>query len=330
MCVIAVAPQDVEIPNDNLMFDMFDHNNDGAGIAYVLNNRVYVEKGFMEYRDFERALAGIEKRLKKANKTTKEILMAFHFRIGTHGPNSAPLTHPFPITTKTKLFDALDLKTDVIMMHNGIINTVTPKNGVSDTVQYVRDIMYPLYLNSPKFFKNQNYKKLMENTNDSSRFLILDKDSEFELIGTWVNSNKAPGVFFSNLNHEYTYNYRYSALAHSTHVGNKEFIYMRELPAGYYRGIDLDGALSEKDVAIIPENKSIKYFVDNIGNVYFQDSYFKDVEVAYSYYYDVAYADRGEHYEMITSDHPDLVKKPLYAKRLHGKGDIYGFNGYGF
>lgn len=310
------------------MRDMYDYNSDGAGIAYVLNNKLYIEKGFMEFRDFERALAGIEKRLRKAGTSTKDILMAFHFRIGTHGPNSAPLTHPFPIANQTKLFDALDLRTDVGMMHNGIINTVTPKNNVSDTVQYVRDIMYPLYQSDPKFFKNPHFQTLMTNTNDGSRFVILDKDSDYELIGTWKTSTKAPGVFFSNLNHENPYS-RYGYTYNTAKYGNKKYVYMRELPAGYLRGLDSDKPLGPTDVTEIKKNNKITYYVDYLGSVYFNDGTLKAGEVMPVYYHDVAYRDDGDHYTTITSHSAELVKKPLFAKTVV-EDDVYAAYGYGW
>ena len=57
MCVIAVKESGVSAFPEAKMKAMFRHNSDGAGFAYVLDNKVFVEKGLMEYKDFERAYA---------------------------------------------------------------------------------------------------------------------------------------------------------------------------------------------------------------------------------------------------------------------------------
>lgn len=309
MCVIAFAPKDIDIPKDSVMYDMFDYNSDGAGIAYVLNSRVYVEKGYMTYKEFANALAGIEKRLKKAGTSTKEVPMAFHFRIGTHGPNSRGLTHPFPIARKTKFFEALDYKTDIIMMHNGIISSVTPVNDTSDTVQYIRDIVLPLHLQDKKFFTNANYTKLLENTISGSRLLFLDKDGEFNLIGDWKTDVKSPGVYFSNLNHKYTYSmpYRYkygTSCSYDSKVGDK--IRVKKLAAGYYRGVGNKNSLASHEVAEIPHSSLIAYYVDHLGFVYHDQGNYNSNKITPALYYDTAFKDTDDKYVLITSESEDL------------------------
>jgi predicted glutamine amidotransferase len=315
------------------MMEMFDYNSDGAGIAYVLNQRVYVEKGFMEYKDFYRALAGIEKRLRKAGTDSTQVPMAFHFRIGTHGPNSAPLTHPFPVTTKSKYFDALDYTTDIMMMHNGIITSVTPNNNVSDTVQYIRDIVYPMYRNDRKFFNNPHMEQILDNTIAGSRLLFLDKDGDFKTIGSWNTSTQAPGVMFSNLNHEYSYSaygaYYGNRTSYSTKYNGNEYVYMRQLPDGYLRGVDKDGPIALHEIATVKNTKKLKYYVDNLGSVYYSAQ--KQGFVTPVIYFSTAYRDMGDNYEIVTSDDPEIMKvSPLSAKRIMEEDYDGYYSGHNF
>lgn len=309
MCVIAFAPKNVDIPKDEVMSDMFDYNSDGAGIAYTLNNRVYVEKGYMEYKEFANALAGIEKRLKKAGTSTKEVPMAFHFRIGTHGPNSRGLTHPFPVAQKTKFFEALDYKTDIMMMHNGVITSVTPVNDTSDTVQYIRDVVHPLYIQDKKFFTNDNYTRLLANTINGSRLLFLDRDGDFSIIGDWKTDKNSPGVFFSNLNHNYTYSmpYRFkygTSCSYDSKVGEK--ISVKKLPDGFFRGVGGKKSLAANEVARVESNLLIDYYVDYLGYVYHDITGNGSDKITPAIYYDTAYMDTGDKYMMITSASKEL------------------------
>lgn len=205
MCVIAGAPLGVARPSDKIMEQMFTSNPDGAGFAYTLDGKVYVEKGFMTYKEFDNALAGLEKRLRNNDLTSTDIPMFFHFRIGTHGANIPSLTHPFPISTNTKNLFALDYSTDIVMAHNGIINSVNVTGAHSDTTEYISRILVPLRNADAEFYKNPHFQELMKNTIDGSRFIFLNDMGEMETIGSWLTSEEAPGVLFSNLNHEWTW-----------------------------------------------------------------------------------------------------------------------------
>jgi predicted glutamine amidotransferase len=205
MCVIAGSPLGVQRPSDKTMEAMFISNPDGAGFAYTLNERVYVEKGFMSYKEFENALAGLEKRLKKDNLTCTDIPIFFHFRIGTHGATIPALTHPFPISTNTKNLFALDYATDIVMAHNGIINSINVTGAHSDTTQYISKILVPLRNADTEFYKNPHFQELMTNTIDGSRFIFLTDTGEMVTIGNWLTSEEEPGVLFSNLNHEWSF-----------------------------------------------------------------------------------------------------------------------------
>ena len=66
MCVIAVSAVGINPPTEQNLKDMFEYNDDGAGISYVLDNRVYTYKGLMTWSDFEKTYALLEKKLKTA------------------------------------------------------------------------------------------------------------------------------------------------------------------------------------------------------------------------------------------------------------------------
>lgn len=279
MCVIAYAEKGVKIPNSELMETMFNGNSDGAGFAYSLNEKVYIEKGFMSYREFDNAVAGTEKRIKaKFGVSMEDLPIMFHFRIGTHGANSPQLTHPFPITRQTKYLQGLDVVTDLAIAHNGIIHSVTAKNDHSDTTQYIKDILQPLKATNKYFYNNKNIQRLMENTIDGSRFVFLNKLGEFTTIGNWKTSEEAPGVMFSNLNHEFSYSYSYPSTFNGHWSGRADFfdyeIDAMPLEKGMYltswENINVDNSI--KDL-----NKMMPAFGKNTYMSYYVDVYTKDI-----------------------------------------------------
>jgi len=205
MCVILTKPAGSVMPSDQIIKAMWDNNPDGAGIAYAINNRVYVEKGYMKYKDLDNALAGLGKRLKtKYNKTLDDVSVMVHFRITTHGGTSPQLTHPFPIVNGNDQLHALEYSTDIVVAHNGIIHSVTAANGHSDTSQYIKDMLVPLKNSNPYFMYDPHLVTLMENTISSSRLTFLSGDGNFAYVGSWQEDPETPGCMYSNLLHTYT------------------------------------------------------------------------------------------------------------------------------
>jgi predicted glutamine amidotransferase len=329
MCVIATSAKGFDVPAKPVMKDMYDYNPDGAGFAYALNKRVYIEKGFMNYEDYDKALTALETKLKtRYNKTLKDISIMFHFRIGTHGPNSPQLTHPFPITHKKKHFDALDLHTDVVMAHNGIIKSVVPNTDWSDTTQYVKDVLYPLYLHDKAFYQSEHIRSMIDNTINGSRFVFLDKFGEFTYIGDWKNSDKEElkGVKFSNLNHEDMYLTKYYSNAFNYRTyrwAKKGVMFLKELPVGTILANDNDfdrDFMLKPDASfkILDSTDMIKYYVDEVGEVY--HSIGKGSNVMKNYRFDIAFFDysKPEEFNFLTSDSLDLIAIPLKEYELHG------------
>lgn len=302
MCVIAVAPKDISVPNDTIMKKMFDHNSDGAGFAYTLKDKVYVEKGFMTYKEFYNALAGLDKKLKNLDLTTKDIPIMFHFRIGTHGPNSRGLTHPFPFATDTKYFEALDYKTNVVLAHNGIISTVNPVGGLSDTVQYIKDIVLPLYQYDRYFYDNIHMQELLANTNDSSRFAILDDRGLFTYIGTWHSDESAPGVMFSNLNHNTTYGYTTSAYGKYNYDWKRKMKPLSSTLGKFYRGNNSKNKFDVLPVA----NEAVQYYVDDYGYVYHDTAIDPTLAIPTVYYDTALIRDKKLNYQKVTAKSPQF------------------------
>lgn len=299
MCVIAISPTGVNAPTESNLRDMFQYNDDGAGISYVLNNAVYTFKGMMTWADFEKTYALIEKKIKTAGKTLTDIPLVYHFRIGTHGPNSEALTHPFPISNQFKHLTALEYKADVVMAHNGIINSVTPRTGWSDTQQYISDIIMPLIKTDRYFYKNKHFQELMRNTNNGSRFVFLDKDGNYTTVGEWVSSDDPTlkGIIYSNLNHEFTYAYgkyvptaTYPSAFGSNQYSLRNTAFCVPVPVGgvLYTDLQLDTKLNplpNMKGFVIKETHENDYWVDEYGDLYRMDSLTGFIYPMYSFDY---------------------------------------------
>lgn len=314
MCVIAISEAGVITPTEQNLKDMFEYNSDGAGISFVLDGLVHTFKGLMKWEDFQKTYALIEKKVLTAGKTFQDIPIMYHFRIGTHGPNSEALTHPFPISNNFKHLSAIDFTSEIVMAHNGIIHTVTPSPGWSDTQQYIADIVYPLTKYDRVFYKSKHLQKLLENTIDGSRLAFLDITNGFTLIGDWKESDNKDlkGIKYSNLNHEYTtpsywsssYGY-YPSNFYKTDNTKYKSIYAAPVPVGtrLFRVDQLD-----KDFLPLEGTKALTvsvkdmYYVDDNGDLY-RESF--DGVLYPTYTLDFAIDDNGE---VLDAYHPSIAK----------------------
>ena len=203
MCVIMVKEKGLTPPTEQKIADMWDRNSDGAGFMYTLNKRVYIEKGFMDLKAFLNAYAGLEKRIKKIGKDIKDIPIVMHFRITTHGGTNPENTHPFPVTPETDLLRSLDNYNELSVAHNGIIHSVTPVQGDSDTATYIRHVIFPLWASNPSFLEDPYLQALIDNTIDGSRLAFLDKFGKITTFGRFEKGDD--GLLYSNLLHEWYY-----------------------------------------------------------------------------------------------------------------------------
>lgn len=188
MCIIAAKPQNVAMPTEEQLENMWYNNPDGAGFMYNKDGRVQIEKGFMTYDAFEKAL-------KEAGKTTdlKKAAVVLHFRITTHGGTKPENCHPFPVTDSIGLLKKRKLRTKLGVAHNGVIE-ITPRSGISDTMEYILSQLGPLQRAVPKFYKDKDLMEMISNA-ISSKMAFLDRDGKIYTIGNFVEDN---GIKYSN------------------------------------------------------------------------------------------------------------------------------------
>lgn len=206
MCVIIYKPKGVAMPSQKELKAAFAHNSDGAGFAYFLpDNRVQIVKGLMTF-------AALEKALKRHSGAIKDNALVIHMRITTHGGTSQGLTHPFPVSSDPQEMHKIDNVADTVVFHNGIIS-IKPREGQSDTTEYILSVMSVLREKDPKFAENAAIRYMIE-TDIYSKMLIMYNNKVY-MIGSFVLDN---GIYYSNRYYaiESNYIYRNSILPYTS------------------------------------------------------------------------------------------------------------------
>lgn len=194
MCIIAAKAANIPMPSRETIRTMWNGNRDGAGFMYVEKGKVRIEKGFMTYESFEKALNKLEARL---DLTRTPVVM--HFRITTHGGTKPENCHPFPITDSIGALKKLTCSTDLGVAHNGII-PITPRRGISDTMEYIASQLAPLKRAMPRFYTNKDAMLLVKNAIES-RMAFLTGDGKIYTVGDFI---KDEGVLYSNSSYKET------------------------------------------------------------------------------------------------------------------------------
>ena len=190
MCIICVKNKGVKAPTAEVIENMFYANPNGAGFAYVKNNRVIIHKGLMTIEAFNTALEKVYKLLGNQVQNTPFI---YHFRITTSGGTKPQLTHPFPLTNKKSKLLKLQQSCDVAVAHNGIID-INIEKGLSDTATYIKNELAPYKSLKSDFYKSEVIQDAIEHRIDS-KLAILSQDGSIITIGNFTEED---GLLFSN------------------------------------------------------------------------------------------------------------------------------------
>ena len=194
MCVIAFSPKGVDIPSEQQIKRMWEHNPDGAGYAYVnKKGKVVYKKGFMSLGELMQELEAPE-RFKNTN-------FALHFRIGTSGKNDKATCHPFPVSNCFGDLRKTEGEADSVLFHNGILSRGGIANPLASDTQDFVIAMSPLF---KKYNKSKTRDYFIEELIEGSRLLVLYKNNAFKMFGNWEQDGD---IWVSNLNYKTSYDW---------------------------------------------------------------------------------------------------------------------------
>lgn len=206
MCIICAKPAGVAMPSEKIIKNMWEGNDDGAGIMWTSNGKVHIKKGFMKYHEFKRFLGKMKKTY-----DMKEIPLVMHFRITTHGGTKPQNCHPFPVTSKIKKLQALEMSTNLGVAHNGTITIDNPPE-ISDTMAYISKRMVRMRTKNGAFYKSKTLRNKIEKE-ITSKMCFLDDKGDLYFIGNFTEDE---GIYYSNSSYlgwkrYYGYNYGYGS-----------------------------------------------------------------------------------------------------------------------
>lgn len=262
MCIIAAKPAGVAMPKPEYINNMFSNNKDGAGFMYANNNKVYIEKGFMNQKAFEDRLDELSRQF-----DLTKLPMVMHFRITTHGGTKPENCHPFPISDSIGHLKKLKTRSDMGVAHNGIITIDCRSKDISDTMEYIAGQMAPLKRAVPKFYKNKDLLEMISNA-IGSKMVIMNAIGEMVFIG---NFEEKDGVKYSNGTFKYgsslrDFCYSYNLYGDDFYSGatylQRKLMWLDDRAGEYVK--TMDGEMIQDDFAI-DERGNVYYFEPEYG-----------------------------------------------------------------
>ena len=199
MCIIAIKPIGKDLMSKEVIQTMCSNNPHGNGFSYAENGKVVIKKGYMDFESFYVALNEIP--------NIKDKNVVLHMRITTHGSTSRGNCHPFPLSNRVSHLKATHIKTDVAIIHNGIISSIEEdkKNDLSDTMTYIKNVLYPRYRGNNSFMDNESIREEIKKE-INSKMVIMKSDGEYYLIGDFIREGDYIYSNYSFVNYDYSFN----------------------------------------------------------------------------------------------------------------------------
>ena len=188
MCVIAVSRAGVKQPTSEQLETMFTRNPHGAGYMYARNGKVTIHKGFMDWKDYIRAI--------EAEGFTEADPVVYHCRISTQAGVNPYMTHPFPLTKIRENCEKLDVRCSVGIAHNGIIRMTSDakETRFSDTVIFITDYMTKL-IRERADITDSSVIEMIDNMTNSKWAIMDGVTGNIVTIGQFINVDD---LLFSN------------------------------------------------------------------------------------------------------------------------------------
>ena len=184
MCIIVVKPKGKLVSKKTLK-NCFDNNSDGAGYVYHNGKENVINKGFFTFKSFYNSYK---------TEVKKEYPAIIHFRIATAGKVDGGNCHPFPLVGKLSLLRTTYLKTrGICVAHNGVIDINIKKKKVSDTIQFIQDILSKSIIKD-NLYQSETIQKLVEIAS-GGKLAFINGKGKLLLLGNFIEDK---GLFFSN------------------------------------------------------------------------------------------------------------------------------------
>ena len=190
MCIIAAKPAGVKMPGAEQIQIMWHNNPDGAGIMYVSEGKVHIDKGFMK-------LSEVLKHIQNLGKSVDldECPVVLHFRMASAGGVKPENCHPFPVTTSERVIRQLHCTTALGMVHNGTLQGYG-NSQLSDSMQYMIMQVAPMARAVPDFWHNRYCLEMIANATRGSWIVLLAEDGTLVTIGDFFIEHE--GIYYSN------------------------------------------------------------------------------------------------------------------------------------
>lgn len=82
-------------------------------------------------------------------------------------------------------------------MHNGVLSGLKTDDAISDSMAFAKAVLVPLKAMSDDFLCDKHALRIIENSTQESRFLLMSKTGLVRIFGNWVEDR---GILYSNGN----------------------------------------------------------------------------------------------------------------------------------